>query len=160
MTRRIEDAPQESEPVSRGHRRAQTWTVLYDAECGFCAWVLAGLLRWDRARRLRPVALQGTEAGQLLADVPAAERMASWHLVSPGGARYSGGAAGAEALRLLPGGRVPAWVFARFPGNTEKGYRWVARHRVQISRLVPAGAKRKARGRIREGPTTGPREAR
>jgi predicted DCC family thiol-disulfide oxidoreductase YuxK len=24
------------------------WIVLYDADCGFCNWLLAWLLRWDR----------------------------------------------------------------------------------------------------------------
>lgn len=96
------------------------------------------------------MALQGAEAGHLLGDVPAAARMATWHLLSPGGGRYSGGAAGVQVLRVLPYGRLPAWVLARFPGSTERGYRWVAGHRAQLSRLVPAGAKRKARGRVQD----------
>ncbi len=118
--------------------------VLYDADCGFCTWLLAGLLRWDRAGRLRPLALQRPEADELLADLAPAERTASWHLVSPTGARHSGGDALAPLLRLLPGGRVPAAMFARFPRLTDRGYRWVAEHRSRISRWVPARAKRHA----------------
>ncbi len=26
-----------------------SWLVFYDADCGFCRWALAGVLRWDRA---------------------------------------------------------------------------------------------------------------
>jgi predicted DCC family thiol-disulfide oxidoreductase YuxK len=136
--------------VSLGSEKQETWTVLYDAECGFCAWVLLGLLAWDRARRLRPMALQRPEAGDLLADVQPAERMASWHLISPAGARHSGGAAVVQVLRLLPGGRMPAGAGARFPRFTEKAYRSVAEHRSQLSRLIPTKAKRNARRRVQE----------
>jgi len=125
------------------------WVVLYDADCGFCKWLLAGLLRWDRGRRVRPVALQRPEADELLADLVPAERMASWHLISPTGARGSGGSAVSPLLRLLPGGRAPAAVFERLPGLTERGYRWVAEHRSKLSSLVPTSAKRRAGQRVR-----------
>jgi predicted DCC family thiol-disulfide oxidoreductase YuxK len=128
----------------------QPWAVLYDGDCGFCKWLLAGLLRLDRARRLRPVALQREAASALLSDLDPEQRMASWHLVSPDGARRSGGEALPPLLRLLPGGRVPAAAFARFPGLTAGGYRWVAAHRSQLSRFVPRGAKRRADARVRE----------
>jgi predicted DCC family thiol-disulfide oxidoreductase YuxK len=125
------------------------WTVLYDGDCGFCKWLLAGLLVWDRAVRLRPIALQRPEAADLLADLPLAERMASWHLVSPTGARYSGGVAVSELLGLLPHGHAPAAAVARFPGLTERGYRWVATHRTRLSKAVPRAAKRRAAERVR-----------
>lgn len=136
--------------VSLGSEKREAWTVLYDAECGFCAWALWRLLTWDCARRLRPTALQGPEASHLLADVPLAERMASWHLISPAGVRHSGGAAGVQVLRLLPGGRIPAAAFARFPTLTEKAYRSIAEHRSQLSRLIPERAKRNSRRRVQE----------
>jgi predicted DCC family thiol-disulfide oxidoreductase YuxK len=128
----------------------ETWTVLYDAECGFCMWTLSGLLTWDRARRLRPMALQHSDANRLLADVSPAERMASWHLISPAGTRHSGGAAIVQALRLLPAGRMPAAALAHFPRFAERAYGWVAEHRSQLSRLIPAAAKRDARLRVSE----------
>jgi predicted DCC family thiol-disulfide oxidoreductase YuxK len=130
------------------HTSRPGWVVLYDADCGFCKWLLAGLLRWDRGGRLRPIALQRPEADELLAALRPAERMASWHLVAPDGARRAGGAAVAPLLRLLPGGRVPAAVAERFPGLTDRGYRWVAEHRSRLSRWVPASAKRRASERV------------
>ena len=119
-------------PPAAGDR----WKVLYDADCGFCKRLLAGLLRWDRRGRLEPVALQEREADGLLADLTPDERMASWHLVSPTGERHSGGAALAPMLRLLPGGPFAAAAFARFPAITDRGYRWVADHRSQLSKLT------------------------
>lgn len=127
----------------------QRWLVLYDADCGLCQWLLAGLLRWDRAARLRPLALQRPEAGTLLADLAPAERMASWHLVSSAGLRRSGGDALPPLLELLPGGRLPAAMAARFPRLTERGYRWVAEHRTGLSRWVPARLKRRAGESVR-----------
>jgi predicted DCC family thiol-disulfide oxidoreductase YuxK len=128
--------------------RSSRWTVLYDADCGFCKWLLVTLLRGDPAECLKPVALQRPEAADLLADLPPAERMASWHLISPAGERRSGGAAVPPLFRLLPVGRFPAAVFARFPRATDRGYRWVADHRTQLSKIVPGGAKRRAAQRL------------
>jgi predicted DCC family thiol-disulfide oxidoreductase YuxK len=71
-------------------------------------------------------------------------------LISPAGARHSGGAAIVQVLRLLPGGRMPAVAFARFPRLTEKAYRRIADHRSQLSRLIPMRAKRSASRRVQE----------
>jgi predicted DCC family thiol-disulfide oxidoreductase YuxK len=134
---------------SVGPAAEHRWVVLYDADCGLCKWLLAGLLRWDRALRLRPIALQRPEADDLLADLAPVERMASWHLISPTGARRSGGAAVPRLLRLLPRGRVPAAAFALFPRLTDHGYRWVAAHRSQLSKWVPMGLRQHAGERVR-----------
>lgn len=120
-----------------------SWTVLYDADCGLCRALLAPLLSWDRGR-LRPLPLQTSEAGALLANLTPEELMASWHLVSPGGQRWSAGAALPPLLRLLPGGRAAAVAFARFPVATERGYRWVAEHRSGLARLLPASLRRRS----------------
>ncbi|MGZ8667020.1 MAG: DUF2867 domain-containing protein [Solirubrobacterales bacterium] len=126
------------------------WVLLYDADCEFCMWLLASLLRRDRAARLRPVALQRTEASDLLSDLAPAERMASWHLIPPDGGRLSAGAAVAPVLRLLPRCRLPAVVCERFPGLAERGYRWVAEHRAQLSRWVPNDSKQRAIELVRQ----------
>ena len=89
-----------------------------------------------------PAALQ-----LLLADLTDDERNASWHVVAAGdepgaSTRFSAGAALAPALRLLPGGRIPASVFARFPRATERAYRWVVAHRGLFGHFVPARARR------------------
>jgi predicted DCC family thiol-disulfide oxidoreductase YuxK len=125
-----------------------TWSVLYDRDCGFCRWSLAQLLALDRGSRLRPVALGTPAADVLLADLTPEQRKASWHLVSPEGRRWSAGAAGPPLARLLPGGRLPAALLERAPGATERAYRWVAEHRSSLSRLVPTRAKAHAYARI------------
>jgi predicted DCC family thiol-disulfide oxidoreductase YuxK len=134
--------------TSLGPDRPASFTVLYDADCGFCRWSLSLVLALDRRRRLVPVALGSPLADELLADLSADERAGSWHLVTPSGERTSAGAAAPPLLRLLPGGRAPAALLALVPGMTERTYRWVADHRSTLSRAVPAGAKRRASERI------------
>jgi predicted DCC family thiol-disulfide oxidoreductase YuxK len=117
--------------------------VIYDDACGFCRWCLAVLLRADRRRALRPLALGTPEAERLLADLAPAERAASWHLVDERGERASAGAALAPALALLPGGAGPAAsILRRFPSLAESGYGLVAGNRGRLGRLVPARARR------------------
>jgi predicted DCC family thiol-disulfide oxidoreductase YuxK len=123
-------------------------TVLYDADCGFCRWVLAMLLRWDRRRLLRPLALQEPEASNLLPGMSEEERLASWHLVDDGGEVRSAGAALPALLRLLPGGTPFALLAARLPRASERGYRLIADHRSRFGRMLSEGAKRRADRRI------------
>lgn len=122
--------------------------VLYDRDCGFCRWSLAKLLAWDRRGRLRPVALQDAEAERLLASIPEQERMASWHLVEPGGAVSSAGRAFAPLFRILPGGSPFATAVERAPGLTSRAYRWVAEHRDVFGPRLSEGSKRRADRRI------------
>jgi predicted DCC family thiol-disulfide oxidoreductase YuxK len=124
--------------------------LLYDRDCGFCRWSVGVLLACDRRRVLRPVPLQDPEADRLLAGVGEEERMASAHLVSPEGRRWSGGKAAPPLMRLVPGGRPLAYLTERFPRATERAYRWVADHRSLVGRPVPERWKAKADRRIAE----------
>jgi len=130
------------------NRSDAPWTLLYDADCGFCRWALASLLALDRDTLVRPLALQAPAAKEMLADLDPARRAGSWHLVSPDGHRFSAGAGAPPLLRLLRGGRVPAAQLAATPRTTERAYRWVADHRSTLSRAVPSRAKARATARI------------
>jgi predicted DCC family thiol-disulfide oxidoreductase YuxK len=111
-------------------------TVLYDDDCGFCKWSLNKLLAWDRSQRLRAVAIQSEEGQRLLAEVPAAQRLDSWHLIDATGAVRSAGAGFETLFEILPGG-APLAAFARtFPRTTERAYRAVANNRSGLSRLL------------------------
>lgn len=123
-------------------------TILYDRDCGFCRWSLAKVLAWDRGGRLRPVALQDPEADRLLGPMDEERKMASWHLVGPDGEVRSAGGAFPDLLRLLPGGG-PFRAFAeRFPGITDRAYRWVARNRSTLATPIPRRALERADARI------------
>ena len=125
------------------------WALLFDADCCFCRVCVAVLLVKDRHRRLRPVPLQDARAAELLPGMDPAARMASWHLVAPGGRVWSAGAALAPALRLLPGGTPAARVAERFPATVEGIYRFMVRHRGRLGRLIPGRVNTWAAARIK-----------
>jgi predicted DCC family thiol-disulfide oxidoreductase YuxK len=110
--------------------------VLYDGDCGFCKVMLAVLLRWDRAHRLRAAPIQSAQGGQLLGDMPSQDRLKSWHLIDEGGALHSGGAAIPLVLSALPRAGPLAHVASRIPRATSRTYGWVAAHRVLLGRLL------------------------
>jgi predicted DCC family thiol-disulfide oxidoreductase YuxK len=110
--------------------------VLYDEDCGFCRWSVARLLRWDRRGRLRAAPIQGEEGDRLLADLSERDRLGSWHLVTPDGRRYSGGAATGPVARLLPAGTPVALLAETFPRSIDRLYRWVARNRDALGRRL------------------------
>jgi predicted DCC family thiol-disulfide oxidoreductase YuxK len=122
--------------------------VLWDRDCGFCAWALALLLRADRHAVLRPAPIESPEGDRHLAGMPPERRTASWHVVDADGRVTSGGRALTEVLRVLPAGRPLAAVTGALPGVTEAAYRWVATHRSLLSKPIPAAAKERARRRI------------
>ena len=124
------------------------YTVVYDADCGFCRWCLGLLLRADRDHRLRPLALGTPEADRLLEPMPREEQFASFHLVDPDGRLTSAGAGLPTVLRALPAGHLPADVLDRMPGLTERGYRWVADHRTTFGPRLPDRVKARATERI------------
>jgi predicted DCC family thiol-disulfide oxidoreductase YuxK len=112
--------------------------IFYDRECGFCRRMLRIVLRRDqrRERLLTPVALQDPSAARELPELDETQRMASWHLKTPAGEIYSAGAAFAPLVELLG---LPAWFASflrRHDALTERGYRWVAEHRVMFGRLT------------------------
>jgi predicted DCC family thiol-disulfide oxidoreductase YuxK len=122
--------------------------LLYDPDCSFCRVCVAVILRWDRASRLRPVALGSEEADSLLADTPEERRMASWHLAIPGRPIRSAGAAFPELFRMLPGGRPLAALTVRFPRASDRAYRLAADNRSLLGRALPSAARRWADGVI------------
>jgi predicted DCC family thiol-disulfide oxidoreductase YuxK len=124
--------------------------ILYDRDCGFCAWTLARLLRRDRCRALEVATIQGPEGDRRLAHLAPRERLATWHVVDDAGRLHSGGPALVPVLSALPGGAPPAALLARAPRLTTRAYAWVADHRSLLSKPVPAAAKLRARTLLAE----------
>jgi predicted DCC family thiol-disulfide oxidoreductase YuxK len=110
--------------------------VLYDRDCGFCRWTLAQLLNWDREKRLRPVAIQSDEGQRLLAGVPAEDRLASWHLVEPGGEVKSAEAGFPGLFGRLPAGAPVAWLTKLLQTPSGAGYRLLVANRTRLGRRI------------------------
>jgi predicted DCC family thiol-disulfide oxidoreductase YuxK len=118
--------------------------VLYDEDCGFCRWAMAWALRHDRDRALVPASIQSPRGGELLADMPASERLRAAHVVCEDGSRHSGGAAAADVLSALPPTRALGRLAASLPRTTALLYRVVAARRKSFGRLVSKDARRRA----------------
>ncbi|WP_320669719.1 DCC1-like thiol-disulfide oxidoreductase family protein [Patulibacter defluvii] len=119
------------DPPGRGERLL----VLFDANCGFCLSGRDLLRRWDRRGRLADDLIQRHQQG-LLADLSPEAQLATWHVIHPDGRRESGGAALAAVLHELPGAAPGSWIARHLPGPTDRAYRWMAGHRIAISRLL------------------------
>jgi predicted DCC family thiol-disulfide oxidoreductase YuxK len=119
-------------------------TVLYDAECAFCRWSLAHLLRRDPHEKLRIVPLRSSEAAVLLPRLTAAERAAAAHLVTADRRVFSGGAAALPLARVLGAGAPVVALLSVLGAVTPWGYRLIAANRALLSRVVPSGARRRA----------------
>lgn len=110
--------------------------VLYDEDCGFCRWSLDKILAWDRHERLDPMPIQSAEGQRLLAGVPEALRLDSWHLVTPAGEVHSAGAGLPALFTELPGGAPLAALTRHMPKLSDRGYRAVAGNRDRLARLL------------------------
>lgn len=126
-------------------------TVLYDAECGFCARCAMVLQQLDRNRRLTFVGLQGARAS--IPHAPSDEELASTlHVLDGAGHWDRGGAACLRIAAVVPV-LVPLSFVGRLPlvrGAIEPLYGLVARNRHRLSRRLgldscrfqPSGAHR------------------
>lgn len=115
------------------------FTVLYDAECGFCCRCAAMLRGLDRAHRLRLVPLQS--ASTLVPGAPhAAALLETMHVVDGAGRWETGGDAWLRIASVIPGLR-PLAVVGRFPlfhWGVRRLYDLVSRNRHLLSCLPGA----------------------
>ena len=126
-------------------------TLFYDADCGFCSWAAARAVRLAPPGRIVAVPIRSAAGDIALGDLAAAERDGSWHLAAADGRRWSAGAAVAPLLRELPALSRLAPLAEAFPGLVDSAYRFVARRRGRLSRLL-GGARCGGPGGRRSGP--------
>ena len=86
-------------------------TLIYDGECGFCRQTVAIVSKWDREHRVSLIPFQD-QARVGAFQIPLPALAAAMHLVLPDGRVLAGADAAADLLRLLPGKRWLARVFA------------------------------------------------
>jgi predicted DCC family thiol-disulfide oxidoreductase YuxK len=118
--------------------------VLYDADCGFCRWAMAWVVKRDHRHVLVPVPIQSPLGCELLLDVVPSERLRWAHVVHDDGARRSGGAAAADVLSVLGPTRVLGRLAHSLPRTTALLYGVVAARRNSFGRLVGQEARRRA----------------
>lgn len=118
--------------------------VFYDEECGYCRWSVAQLLRLDRDRRLRLIAIQSPLGERLLADVPEDLRLESAHLIDGDGKLFSGGDAAAPIAAALPRLAPTAPLLGRLSRPVNASYNLIAANRERIGRLVGVSSRERA----------------
>lgn len=114
-------------------RPDETYTVIYDGDCAVCERIVNVLRRWDRGR-LHIVAYQTPGVPARYPWIPARAYEESLQLVGPRGETWQAGAAIEQLLKVLPRGRLLAWIF-RIPlvrYIAERLYRWFARNRYRL----------------------------
>lgn len=112
-------------------------TLIYDGECSLCRTSVALVAKWDPDHRVTLIPFQ--EQGRVAAfRIPLPALAAAMHLVLPDGRVLAGADAAADLLRLLPGKRWLAGVFA-VPGVlpvARRLYGWIAGRRHCLVRGV------------------------
>jgi predicted DCC family thiol-disulfide oxidoreductase YuxK len=111
-------------------------TVLFDDECGFCAWSATALWRLDRGRALRLVPIREAST-HVPGSPPAATLLASMH-VRDGAGWTHGGDAWLRVAAAVPALR-PLHLVGRLPlgrAGVNAAYRVVARNRHRLSRIL------------------------
>ncbi|MGH9446237.1 MAG: lipase maturation factor family protein, partial [Terriglobia bacterium] len=109
--------------------------LIYDGDCGFCRFCVeyARKLTGDRIR-YAPY----QEAAPRFPDIPLDHFQSAVQLIMPEGGHSSGAQAVFRALSFASGYAWPLWLYQHAPGfapASERGYRFVARHRPFFDRL-------------------------
>ncbi|MEZ4223921.1 MAG: DUF393 domain-containing protein [Polyangiaceae bacterium] len=138
-----ESLPRTSAPAPLRHvgQWGSHCRVLYDADCGVCSATARLLQRLDRRGRLELLPARSPGVWPEALDLDWQER--SLVTITARGVSVEA-AAVADVLAALPGGRITATI-ARLPGvSCALGacYRWVAKRRMRISRLLGLSACR------------------
>ena len=105
-------------------------TLVFDGECGLCRRCVAIVERWDREHRVAALPFQD-RARVAGFGIPLPALAGAMHLVMPDGTVFVGADAAPALLRLLPGKRWLAAMFA-IPGvrpAARRVYAWIAARR-------------------------------
>jgi predicted DCC family thiol-disulfide oxidoreductase YuxK len=124
--------------------------LFYDRDCRFCAWGVVGLAARARPGHLALATIQGPLGDEHLGHLDPQVRLASWHLWDGERLRSEADVLDGLAPRIAsPGLRLALGAGRMLPRPLAAvAYRQVADHRIALSRLVPAGAKRRAQERL------------
>ncbi len=110
------------------------YTVVFDGYCKVCGRVIGVLRNWDRDELLEMVPSQAPGVKARFPWIPERAYTESVQLIGPNGTTWQGAAAVEQILRVLPHGRLVAWVFT-IPfvrPLAERFYRWFARNRYRL----------------------------
>lgn len=110
------------------------FTVVWDGTCKTCQQLVRLLEQWDRDDQIELIPYQNSSVLARFPWIPAEAYARAVQLVGPGGETWQGAAAVEQLLRILPHGRLLAWVFdVPLLGRAlDRFYRWFARNRYRF----------------------------
>ena len=125
-----------SEPVAPAVGEAgRGYTVIYDGHCKVCGRMVKFLRKWDRNRELEIIPSQAPGVRARFPWIPQRAYMESVQVIrTDDGMTWQAAAALEELLKVLPKGRLFAWLF-KIPlvrPLADKFYRWFARNRYRM----------------------------
>ncbi len=124
------------EPVAAALGEAgRRYTVIYDGHCKVCGRMVKYLRKWDRNRELEIIPSQAPGVRARFPWIPQRAYTESVQVVrTSDGMTWQAAAALEEVLKVLPKGRLFAWLF-KIPFMrplADRFYRWFARNRYRM----------------------------
>ena|SRR5215207_8485320 len=118
--------------ASKGLGRA--YTCVYDGMCKVCTRLANGLRKWDRHGEIEVVASQAPGVLARFPWIPARAYAEALQLIGPGGRTWQGAAAVEQLLKVLPKGKLVAWLFSVpfVRVIADRVYKWFARNRYRL----------------------------
>ena len=111
------------------------YTVIYDGHCKVCGRMVKFLRKWDRNRELEIIPSQAAGVRARFPWIPQRAYTESVQVVrTSDGMTWQAAAALEEVLKVLPKGRLFAWLF-KIPFMrplADRFYRWFARNRYRM----------------------------
>jgi predicted DCC family thiol-disulfide oxidoreductase YuxK len=116
-------------------------TIAYDGQCVICRSTRRFAMALDWRRQLRWVDIHDAQAvAAHYPDLDFAQAMGQVHVRETAGREYTGFFGTRRMMRSLPA-LLPLGLALHLPGMTwlgQRAYRFIARHRYQINRLLGA----------------------
>jgi predicted DCC family thiol-disulfide oxidoreductase YuxK len=111
------------------------YTVIYDGYCKVCGRMVELLAKWDRKRELQIVPSQAPSVRARFPWIPERSYAESVQVIrNSDGKTWQAAAAIEELLKVMPRGRLIAWLF-KIPfvrSLADRVYRWFARNRYRM----------------------------
>jgi predicted DCC family thiol-disulfide oxidoreductase YuxK len=110
------------------------YTVVFDGTCKVCNRLAKVLRGWDRSNQIEVVPSQAPGVMARFPWIPPKAFTEALQMVGPGGQTWAGAAAIEQILKVVPKGKLVAWIF-KIPFVrvvADRFYKWFAKNRYKL----------------------------